>query len=394
MERRYAKRMDGLTGNAIRDLFKYSARPGIISFAGGLPAPFSFPCEDVSRICSDVIDCNGKTILQYGETEGYRPLRETVAGMMNKIDIQCNADNVLITAGSLQGAELMARAFLDEGDAILVESPTFLGVLHTFKLYRPKFVPVEMDDEGMEMADLEGKMKVHHPKFLYVIPTFQNPTGKTLGLERRKKVLELARKYDVIILEDDPYRDLRYFGESLPAIASMDEGLQNVVYLMSFSKILSPGLRVGALIAEPALHRKLTICKQGTDVHTSLLAQAVADEYVKSGALDVNLPKALNMYREQLSAMLEGFSHFPKNVVHTKPEGGLFVWVELPKGINTTKLLIEKSLDAGVSYIPGEQFYTEPGHENTMRLNFSACPPETIRKGMEILGGVITEAVK
>lgn len=287
----------------------------------------------------------------------------------------------------------MSRAFLDEGDAILVESPTFLGVLHTFKLYRPNFVPVEMDEEGMMMEDLEKKMMLHRPKFLYVIPNFQNPTGRTLGLERRKTVLELAKRYGVVILEDDPYRDLRYFGEHMPTIASMDEGLENVVYLMSFSKILSPGLRVGALVAEPGLHRKLTICKQGTDVHTSLLAQAVADEYVRGGGLEKNLPKALGMYREQLSAMLEGFKACPAGVQYTKPEGGLFVWVELPQGIHTTKLLVEKALDAGVSYIPGEQFYTEEGHENTLRLNFSACPPEKIREGMKILAEVLGEAI-
>jgi 2-aminoadipate transaminase len=388
MEKRYASRMEGLSGNVIRDIFKLIDMPDIISFAGGTPSPSTFPVDDVKRISSHVLDTEGRRILQYGATEGYAPLRATVAGMMKRIGIRAGAENVLAVTGGMQGVDLMCKAFLDVGDAVLVESPTFLGALHTMKLYRPRIIPVPMDAEGMLMDALEERLVKFRPKFIYTIPTFQNPTGKTLGLERRKRMLELARKHGALILEDDPYRDLRYFGEGVPPIAAMDEGLENTAYLMSFSKILSPGLRVGAIIAEPGLHRKLTICKQGVDVHTSLLAQAIASEFVDGGYLARNLPQSIETYRDQLSAMLKGFDAFPAGVSHTKPEGGLFVWAELPGETDTAEVLKE-AVKKGVAFIPGASFFTEPGHANTMRLNFSMSDAATITRGMGFLAEVL-----
>lgn len=383
-----ADRMVPLTGSAIREIFKLLDDPGITSFAGGVPNPDTFANEQIARIAQKLLLSEGKVLLQYGITEGYRPFRETAAELLRARGIDCGFEQVIATSGSTQGIDTACKALLNEGDAILVESPTFLGALQTFNSYEAMIVPVEMDEDGVIIEDVEDKMRRYHPKFFYVIPNFQNPTGRTLSLERRQALVELAEKYGVVILEDDPYAELRYAGEALPPIKSFDEG-GAVVHLMSFSKTISPGLRVGAATAPQPVLAKMAIAKQCADTHTPNLSQAIVDRYVREGLLKANLPRAIESYAVQLRAMLGAIqAHFPETARFTRPEGGLFVWCALPEGVDALELL-KKAVAEKVAFIPGTHFYDGGGHENTLRLNFSATGPDRIERGIETLGRVI-----
>lgn len=386
----FAKRMEGITGSAIREIFKLLADPNIISFGGGNPARESFPVEDIKQIINEALDNNGASLLQYGTTEGYTPLRQM---FLNHIvypkSLKGEIDNVLIITGSSQGIELVSKVYIDPGDTVLVESPSFLGALQTFNTYQAKLVPVPMDDEGVETEALEKLMNAHRPKLFYCIPTFQNPTGKSLGIERRREIARLAQKYDVMVIEDDPYCDLRYNGAPVPNIKTFDES-GHVILLNSFSKIISPGIRVGTVLAEKDIIRKLVIAKQGMDTHTSTLTQAVVEGFLRKGLLPGHLRSILPGYSKRLELMLDCIEqYFPEECRCTKPEGGLFVWGELPKGVFTLPLLKSAISELKVAYIPGEHFYCEPRMgENTFRLNFSSEPPERIADGMKRLGGL------
>ena len=383
---RYASRFDGVTGSAIRDIFKLLTNPEIISFAGGNPANSALQSDVVSRLAQKVLAENGVGLLQYGQTEGYAPLRESAAEFFRHNGVNVKPEELLPVTGSQQALDLICKAMLDPGDAMLVESPTFLGALQTFKLYQAKLVPVDTDEDGVVPELLEEKIKACHPKLIYLIPTFQNPTGRTLSLERRKAIAKLLEKYeDVVLIEDDPYRDLRYAGEPLPAIKAFDT-TGRVLYCNSFSKIISPGLRVAAIACtEPTLMRKLVIGKQSTDVHSPNLNQAIVDAYLREGILMDHIAKISASYGQQMAKMQEMLATFPASVRYTKPDGGIFLWVELPEGINATELL-PTATKMGVAYIPGTHFYTEPGtHHNTMRLNFSNATLDKIEKGMNIL---------
>jgi 2-aminoadipate transaminase len=304
--------------------------------------------------------------------------------------IACSLEQVIATSGATQGIDTACKTLLNEGDAILVESPTFLGALQIFNSYEAMIVPVGMDEDGVMLEDAEDKMRRYHPKFFYIVPNFQNPTGRTLSLERRRKLVELAGKYGVMILEDDPYGDLRYAGQALPPVKSFDEE-GGVIYLMSFSKTISPGLRVGAAVAPQPVTAKMTVAKQCADTHTPNLTQAIVDRYVREGLLNENLPRALQSYSLQLRAMLGAMeAHFPETARFTRPEGGLFVWCTLPEGVDALELLKEAVIEK-VAFIPGTHFYDGGGHENTLRLNFSACGHARIEKGIEILGRVIAK---
>jgi 2-aminoadipate transaminase len=318
-------------------------------------------------------------------------LRDTVSERLKAAGINASREEVIITSGSSQGINLTTRAFINPGDTILVESPTFLGALQTFYLYQARLKSVRTDDYGLIPEDLEESIKLHRPKFLYIIPTFQNPTGRTLCYQRRKQVLEICEKHDVIILEDDPYRDLRYTGEALPPIKSFDT-TNRVIYLYSFSKIISPGLRVGAAVADKEIIAKFNICKQGEDVHTSNLSQALTDAYCRSGQLEEHIEKINAMYKKQMQTMLNLLDTlFPKEVKYTLPEGGLFIWAELPVKIDAA-LLFKKSLEKKVVFVPGEHFYCEKPNKNTLRLNFSMASPQQIEEGMTRLAEVIKES--
>ena len=386
----FARRFDGVNGSAIREIFKMIARPGMISFAGGNPALSALPDETVARIAREVLEQDGKRILQYGATEGYPPFLESLMAYA-QAQLGCGIPAVLPVTGSTQAMDLLCKALINPGDVILVENPSFLGNLQCMHLYEAQLVPVESDDHGLIPEKVEEAMRRHHPKMLYVIPTFQNPTGKTLALERRRPIAELAAKYGVVVAEDDPYRDLRYMGEALPSIKSFDrEGW--VVFLGSFSKIISPGLRVGFMAGDARILRKCTIGKQSADVHTANLNQAIVDQFLRQNLLPAHIASICNSYREQLGAMLEELRAFPEGTRYTRPEGGLFAWVELPSGIDAKELL-EQAVARHVAYVPGTHFYCDDGHDNTLRLNFSNSTIPQIHEGMAVLRELIERAI-
>lgn len=388
----FADRLNGITGSAIRQILSLMADPEIISFAGGNPSPESFPVEYLAGLASDILKNHGKTVLQYGGTIGMPSLIEAVVERLKRTGIQAKKEEVIITSGSSQGIDLAAKVFLNPGDRVLVESPTFLGALQTFLVYQADLKSVEADEKGLVPEDLENKIKIYKPKFLYTIPTFQNPTGITMALDRRKQVLEICEKHSVVILEDDPYRDLRYTGKPLPPIKSFDK-TGNVIYLLSFSKIISPGIRVGAAVADEKIIQKFNICKQGADVHTANLTQAISEAYCKSGELEEHIARINAMYKKQMDTMLSLLDRlFPDGVKHTVPEGGLFIWVELPEGIDTLDVF-KKAVERKVAFVPGTHFYCEGGHKNTLRLNFSMATIPQIEEGMARLAQVVRENI-
>ena len=390
-EAMFARHMRDINGSAIREIFKLLAKPGMISFAGGNPSEAALPDEDMAQIAAEVLKKDGKRILQYGATEGYPPFLEALRGYAGPhFGIDMSANGVLPTTGSTQGMQLLLSALINPGDTILVEDPTFLGNMQSMRLFRAKLVPVNSDGEGMDTDDLERKIRAYHPRMIYTIPTFQNPTGCTLGLERRKRIAALAEEYGVVVAEDDPYHDLRYAGQELPTIKSFDKAGW-VVFLGSFSKVISPGMRVGFLAAEPGLLRKCVIAKQASDLHTALLTQAMCAEYITRGLLDPHIQSILGGYAEQMNTMLDELSRMKTVRSYTKPEGGLFIFASLDEGLNATQLL-PRAVEKNVAYVPGTHFYPDGGHENTFRLNFSKASPEEIRRGMRLLDETFAQA--
>lgn len=385
----FASRMQNLSGNAIREIFHLISKPNMISFAGGLPAPTTFPCQAVAEVTQKLMQEKGVEILQYGATEGYKPLLESTATFLSKMGVHVEPSQVLPVSGSMQALDLLCKAFIDKGDVILVEEPSFLGALHTMHTYEADIRGVAMDEEGVLPDELEKAIIKYKPKLIYLIPTFQNPTGRTLSLERRKAVAQIVEKHGVVLAEDDPYRDLRYRGDALPSIYSFGSG-DWIVYLGSYSKLISPGLRVGMAAGPAPILRKMVIGKQASDVHSANLSQAIVDAILRTGMLPTMIEKACAGYGLQLDAMLKGFEHLPKGITHTKPEGGLFVWAALPDGADTLSLL-KMAAEAGVAYVPGTHFYPQGGHENTLRLNFSNQTPDRIDEGMRILGKVFSQ---
>ena len=386
----FAERFEGISGSAIREIFKVLARPNMISFAGGNPASDALPDAACADLAKEVLLADGKRILQYGATEGYPPFLESLtaylqgefsayAEQMGEI----SKSNVLPITGSTQGMDILCKAFLNPGDVVLVESPTFLGNMQSLRIYQSQLVPVDSDEGGIILASLEAAVQKHKPKLLYTIPTFQNPTGRTLAADRREPIARMAEKYGFLVVEDDPYRDLRYEGEALPPIKSYDR-TGHVAYMGSFSKLISPGLRVGYLLAQEDILRKCTIGKQSTDLHTPNLTQAMVDAYLRRDMLKPHVAGILPAYREKMNLMLEELKTFPSGVSYTHPEGGLFIFVTMPEGFNATEAFAE-AVERGVAYVPGTHFYPDGGHDNTFRLNFSNSTPEQIKAGMAIL---------
>ena len=389
-ELEFARRFDGVNGSAIRDIFKLLGQPGMISFAGGNPAWGALDNETISGIARDVLaGPDGRAILQYGATEGWKPLREETAKFLREeVGLDVAESEILPTTGSTQAIDLLLKALVNPGDTVLVEGPSFLGSLQAMRIYGANLVEIPMDEQGMDMAALRRVIDEYRPKMLYTIPNFQNPTGVTLAVERRKEIAALAAQYGFVVAEDDPYRALRYSGEHLPTIFSFDtEGL--VVYLTSFSKLISPGLRVGsAVVKNPALMRKLVVGKQSTDLHTPTLSQAIVAEYLARGLLPAHMAKILAMYREQLSLMQRELAVLPLKVFPT--EGGLFVWCEADARVNALELL-QTAVQNRVAFVPGTHFYARGGHLNTLRLNFSNSTPEQIVQGVKALHKSIQE---
>lgn len=391
-EEMFATHMRGISGSAIREIFKLLARPGMISFAGGNPSNTALEPDVIARLSTQVLEKYGTTLLQYGATDGFGPLRESAAEFLRTAQVNCTAETLLPVQGGSQAFDLLLKALINPGDVVLCESPTFLGAIQAMREYNARLVDMPTDSEGVIVEAAEELIRKHHPKLMYVIPTFQNPTGITLSLERRKALAELAAKYGVVIAEDDPYRDLRYSCDPLPSIQSFDEEGW-VVYMSSFSKYIAPGMRLGAAVANPTLLRKMVIGKQSADVHSPLLTQAIVDAYLREGLMPGHLQRICGDYKKQLDAMLEAFEAFPEGTKHTVPQGGLFVWAELPEGVDGLKVF-EKAVEANVAFVPGTYFYPDGGHLNTMRLNFSMCEIPDIREGMDRLRGVVEKELR
>ena len=393
---RYAQRTQQMTSSAIRELLKFSEMPDVISFAGGMPAPEVFPIKEFQEACVKVLTENGAACLQYGSTDGYMPLREMIARHSARYGITVNVDNILPTSGSQQALDLLGRIFINPGDRILVESPTYVGALQAWRTYGAEFIPVPFDEDGMITDELEARLRAG-PKFIYVLPNFQNPTGVTLSYERRLKLIELADRYGVPIIEDDPYGQLRYEGENLPAIEVLDSQTRlqgksysgNVIYLSTFSKTLAPGIRLAWVVAPPEIINKLSLAKQGADLHTSTFNQIVAYEVAKGGFLNEHIKLIRKTYKERLDVMIDTLEeHMPEGVKWTKPKGGLFLWITTPECLDCQDFF-EDAVKEKVAFVPGTSFFAEGGGHNTMRLNFSNATPEKINEGIGRLAKVI-----
>ncbi|HJQ13494.1 MAG TPA: PLP-dependent aminotransferase family protein [Anaerolineales bacterium] len=402
-EYRYAHRIQRMESSVIRELLKLTEQPDIISFAGGLPAPDVFPVEQFREACNYVLDNFGPQALQYSTTEGYKPLREMIARHTARYNIEITADNILITSGSQQALDFIGRLFLNRGDYIVVESPTYVGALQAWNAYGAQYIPVRADENGMIVDELEAALRIG-PKFIYILPNFQNPSGSTLSLERRQKLVELADRYGVPIVEDDPYGQLRYEDVHIPSIVSLDSeyrGLNggghysgNVIYISTFSKLLAPGLRLAWVIAPPEVIRKLVMTKQAADLHTSSFNQYVAYEVAKGGFLDEHVKLIRAVYKERRDVMFEMMEEmFPQGVTWSKPKGGMFLWGVLPEGTDATELL-KRAVERKVAFVPGAAFHPRGGGANTMRINFSYSSPETIREGVRRLAATLKESIK
>lgn len=392
MDIRFSERADGLKASEIRELLKLTEMPEIISFAGGLPAPELFPVKEMEGIMQKVLERDGKVALQYSSTEGFKPLREVIAKQrMTPAKVNVTADDIAMTTGSQQGIEFSAKIFVNEGDVVICESPSYLGAINAFKAYRPKFVEVPMDEHGMIMEDLEKALKSNpNAKMIYTIPDFQNPTGITMSDDRRKKVAELAAEYKIPVIEDNPYGDLIFEGTRHPSIKSFDkEGW--VIYLGTFSKNFCPGLRLGWICAAPEILEKYIVVKQGADLQCSTLDQRATALFMETYNLDEHIESIKKVYGKRRTLMLECLDkYFPKEVTHTNPYGGLFTWVKLKEGLDAAEILKE-ALKENVAYVPGGSFFPNGGHPNYFRLNYSCMPDDKIVEGVKRLGKVLAK---
>jgi len=392
---KFSEYTNKISTDAISDILKYMTAPGIIAFSGGSPAKETFPVDAIKVIIDEALTKDAVSILQYGSTGGRPELKKAyIEHIAKPKGIDVSEENLITLTGSNQGIGLIADVLLNPGDTVLVESPTFLTTIMVLKKLSAKSIPVDVDKNGMKMDDLEEKIKKYSPKFIYTVPTFQNPTGLTLPTERRGKIAALAEKYGVIIIEDDPYCELRYKGESLPPIKSFDKK-GYVVLLSSFSKIIAPGLRVGVMAAHKDIIAKVTLAKQLDDTHSPNLNQIICAEFLNKGLLPGHIQKIIPIYAERLEAMLNAIKkYFPKEAVCTKPEGGLFVWGSLPGDVNMKDVLNRAATEEKVAFVPGAPFYlNEIDGKNSFRLNFSSNPPEIIDEGIKKLGRILTEYV-
>ena len=388
-KRKYAKRMKRMESKEMKEILEMAAVPGLISFAGGLPAPELFPIEGLKKSAIEVMDSMGMKALQYNDPVGYEPLRKWIAERMKTVGAFVEAKDILVTSGSQQGLDFAGKVFLDEGDVVLCESPSYLGAINAMGAYECDFLEVPTDDDGMIVEDLEKIVASNdNIKLVYVIPDFQNPTGKTWSIARREEFMQLVEKYDLIVLEDNPYGELRYSGEAKPSLKSMDKG-NHVIYLGTFSKILSPGIRIGWLCAGEEIMDMFVKVKQRSDVHTNSVSQMEVSHFLANNDIDAHISKIKELYKNRRDLMLEAIDeNFPEGVETTRPDGGLFLWVVLPEKIDSKEML-KKAIDKNVGYVPGGAFFPNGGNKNTMRLNFSNMKEEKIVEGIQILGEVI-----
>jgi 2-aminoadipate transaminase len=391
----YSKNALNMKRSEIRELLKFTRQPSIISFAGGLPGPETFPVKDLEEIARQTLREKGAVALQYGPTEGEVTLRIEVAKWLSREKPAINPENILITAGSQQGLDIVSKVFLDPKDIVIVELPSYIGALQAFSAYRAKLIGVPQDDQGMEMDLLEKTLsklasKTKKPKFIYVVPDFQNPSGVTMSLERRKRLLELAYRYEIPIVEDSPYRDLRYTGEPAPAIYDMDTE-DHVIVLGTFSKLLCPGLRLAWIMAPVEWMDRMVVAKQAMDLCSPTFTQLMVAEYLRRGLLHKQVENIRQLYGMKLEVMLKALREYmPKGVRWSKPQGGLFLWVTLPKYMSANELF-KKAIENKVAYVVGSAFHCNGKGQNTMRINFSYSTEEQIEEGIKRLARVIKE---
>ncbi len=391
MEYLFSERVKKAKASEIREILKLTQQPEIISFAGGLPAPELFPIEEMKVVTLKVLETMGKEALQYSPTEGYDPLREKIAMRMMKQGIVAKKEDILITSGSQQGLDFTGKVFINPNDYVLCESPSYLGAINAFKAYECQFKEIQTDSDGMIMSHLEEVINhTENVKYIYVIPDFQNPSGRTWSLERRKALVEIANKHNLVIIEDNPYGELRFEGEPQPAIKSLDtEG--RVVYLGTFSKTFSPGLRIGWVCASKVLLSKYITVKQSADLQSSSMSQRELAVYLEDYDLDVHIEKIKKVYKHRRDLMISTMdAHFPKEAQYEVPQGGLFAWVELPEQIDTKALMV-KAVERKVAFVPGGSFFPNGGHENAMRVNYSNMPDDKIVEGIIRLGALLKE---
>jgi 2-aminoadipate transaminase len=390
-----ATRMQSLRASDIREILRITQRPSVISFAGGLPAAETFPVEELKAIAGAVLEAEGAQALQYSTTEGHPPLREWIAGRMRRQGAAVTADEILVTSGSQQGLDLVVKAFLEPGDEVLCESPTYLGFIQAAQIFEPRFVEVATDDEGMRIEALEERLAgCRRPRLIYVVPDFQNPSGRRWSVPRRQGLLEVARRHGLPILEDAPYAEVRFAGEALPSLKALDTGGQ-VIQLGTFSKIFCPGLRLAWIAAPEELLHRFVILKQATDLHTATFNQMLLVAYLARYDIDAAIERIREVYRRRRDAMVAALEReMPAGVRFTRPDGGLFVWVELPEGADARQLLA-RCLEREVAFVPGDCFFPSGGHQNTLRLNFSNMPEGRIAEGIgrmaEVLGAMLAE---
>lgn len=392
---KFSKRVPADGTDAVGAILKAAADPKIISFAGGLPAPELFPVEGMKEATDKVYAEHGQQALQYGAAKGVTELRELILKRVKeKENIDAKLENVMVTTGSEQAIDLVGKAFVNPGDTVLVEEPTYLCALDVFRSYGANFVSVPMDDDGMKMDALEEALKAHpETTLVYTVPNFQNPTGRTMPAERRKKFAELAAKYDVPVLEDNPYGDIRFAGEHVPSVKSFDHA-GKVFYMSTFSKILAPGFRLGWLVADPKVIEKLTVLKQSADLHTDNLVQYVVTEFFKENDVDAHVKEISDLYGKRKQLMIDGIKkYFPKDVKYTDPEGGMFLWVEVP-GVTDTVELFKQCLEHNVAFVPGDPFFAGKPQPGTFRLNYSNMQEDQIEVGLKRLGEALSQVLE
>lgn len=390
---KFSEEAKSLHASDIREILKVTENPEIISFAGGLPAPELFPIDEMMKVDVEILKKEGRQAVQYSTTEGYVPLRKQIAKRMKtSFHTDCTYEDIIITAGSQQGLSLLGQLFLNEGDIVLVESPTYMGATTAFAVNFPNFVEVETDDKGMVPEALEAALEKYgdRVRLMYVIPEFQNPTGITWPVERRKAFMDLINQYDFPVLEDDPYGELRYDGDKVPSLKSMDTK-GNIIFLGSFSKILMPGLRIAWMVADPVIIDKVVKLKQAVDLQASSFGQRQTSYYIDMFDLDEHVAKIKALYKKRRDLMCESMKkYFPEGITFTYPEGGLFTWVTLPEGMDA-KELMPKVLAKNVAYVPGGPFYPHGGNANHFRLNYSNMPEDRIVEGIKRLADVLKE---
>ncbi|MDH4231898.1 MAG: PLP-dependent aminotransferase family protein [Nitrospirota bacterium] len=387
----YTERIGGLKSSAIREILKITSRPGVISFAGGLPAPELFPLEDIASAAQEVFAKYSASVLQYSVTEGLRTLREKISLMLEPDASLIGPSHVIITQGSQQGLDLLSKLFLEKGRSVFTENPSYLGALQAFQLFQADILPIASDRDGIQPESLRRALKVRRPALVYIMPNFQNPTGVSLSMERRLQLVDIVKEHDLLLVEDDPYGDLIFSGEKMPSLFTLG-GTRNFIYMSSFSKTIAPGMRVAYLAGSEEIIGKLAVVKQGTDLQTNTLGQYLVNEYLESGRYYGHRNLLRETYKQRRDCMLSSMeSYFPGSLSWNCPEGGMFLWVRLPEHCDAREILL-KCLERNVAFVPGQEFFPDGSGKNTIRLNFSNALPDKIEEGIKRIGEVLKES--